>query len=85
MAAGQRVCAPRQAVDEKRLLGPLGDVERGSWMSDDETATTVWNLVRSGLLDLSAVELLTVGLDNPAAALDLAEHTTGLGFVALVP
>ncbi|MEV6628891.1 zinc-binding dehydrogenase, partial [Amycolatopsis sp. NPDC051114] len=58
---------------------------RGSWMSDDETVTTVWNLVRTGLLDLSAVELLTVGLDDPAAALDLAERTTGLGFVALVP
>ena len=58
---------------------------RGSWMSDDETVTTVWNLVRSGQLDLSAVELLTVGLDDPAAALDLAEHTTGLSFVALVP
>jgi threonine dehydrogenase-like Zn-dependent dehydrogenase len=58
---------------------------RGSWMSDDETVTTVWNLVRTGLLDLSAVELLTVGLDDPAAALDLAERTTGLSFVALVP
>jgi alcohol dehydrogenase len=58
---------------------------RGSWMSDDETVTTVWNMVRSGLLDLSAIKLLTVGLDDPAAALDLAEHTTGLGFVALVP
>ncbi|MGC4820881.1 zinc-binding dehydrogenase [Micromonospora sp. DT63] len=58
---------------------------RGSWMSDDETVTTVWNLVRSGLLDLSAIELLTVGLDDPATALDLAERTTGLAFVALVP
>jgi alcohol dehydrogenase len=70
---------------------PYGDLMhrrltvRGSWMSDDETVTTVWNLVRSGLLDLSEVELLTVGLDDPAAALDLAERTTGLGFVALVP
>ncbi|GIM96743.1 zinc-binding dehydrogenase [Paractinoplanes toevensis] len=70
---------------------PYGDLMhrrltvRGSWMSDDETVTTVWNLVHSGQLDLSAVELLTVGLDDPAAALDLAERTTGLRFVALVP
>jgi len=75
----------------KDLTVPYGDLMRrrltlrGSWMSDDETVTTVWNMVRSGLLDLSAIELLTVGLDDPAAALDLAEHTTGLGFVALVP
>jgi threonine dehydrogenase-like Zn-dependent dehydrogenase len=73
------------------LTIPYGDLMhrrltvRGSWMSDDETVTTVWNMVRSGLLDLSAVELLTVGLDDPAAALDLAKRTTGLGFVALVP
>ncbi|MFI1994787.1 zinc-binding dehydrogenase [Actinoplanes sp. NPDC020271] len=73
------------------LTIPYGDLMhrrlsvRGSWMSDDRTVRTVWNLVRSGLLDLSAVELLTVGLDDPAGALDLAEHTTGLGFVALVP
>ena len=73
------------------LAIPYGDLMRrrltlrGSWMSDDETVTTVWNLIRSGLLDLSAVEPLTVGLDDPAAALDLAERTTGLSFVALVP
>lgn len=58
---------------------------RGSWMSDERTATTVWNLIRCGLLDLSTVEVLPVGLDDPAVALDLAERTTGLGFVALVP
>jgi threonine dehydrogenase-like Zn-dependent dehydrogenase len=58
---------------------------RGSWMCDHETVTTVWNLIRSGVLDLSGVELLTVGLDDPAGALDLAERTTGLSFVALVP
>ncbi|OXM67291.1 hypothetical protein CF165_17820 [Amycolatopsis vastitatis] len=73
------------------LTIPYGDLMhrrltlRGSWMSDDETVTKVWHLVRAGLLDLSAVEPRTVGLDDPAAALDLAERTTGLGFVALVP
>jgi len=75
----------------RNLTIPYGDVMhrrltlRGSWMSDDETVTRVWNMIRSGALDLSAVELRTVGLDHPAAALDLAERTTGLGFVALVP
>ncbi|GAA1319151.1 hypothetical protein GCM10009635_05420 [Actinocatenispora thailandica] len=70
---------------------PYGDLMRrgltvrGSWMSDEQTVTTVWNLIRSGLLDLSAVEPLPVGLDDPAAALDLAERTTGLDFVALLP
>ncbi|MDS0135049.1 MULTISPECIES: zinc-binding dehydrogenase [unclassified Amycolatopsis] len=70
---------------------PYGDLMhrrltvRGSWMSDPETVTTVWHLVRSGLLDLSAVELVTTGLTDPAAALGVAERTTGLGFVALVP
>jgi len=70
---------------------PYGDLMhrrltlRGSWMSDERTVTTVWQLVRSGVLDLSAIELLTAGLADPAAALDLAERTTGLRFVALVP
>ncbi|MEQ0563733.1 zinc-binding dehydrogenase [Amycolatopsis sp. NEAU-NG30] len=70
---------------------PYGDLMhrrltlRGSWMSDPETVTTVWHLVRSGVLDLTAAEPLKVGLDDPAAALDLAERTTGLDFVALVP
>ncbi|MBM2619841.1 zinc-binding dehydrogenase [Actinoplanes sp. LDG1-06] len=73
------------------LTIPYGDLMhrkltlRGSWMSDDATVTSVWNLVRSGALDLSAIGLRTVGLDDPAAALDLAANTTGLNFVALVP
>ncbi|WP_409462014.1 zinc-binding dehydrogenase [Amycolatopsis sp. GA6-003] len=58
---------------------------RGSWMSDDDTVRTVWNLVRSGVLDLSAVELLKTDLTDPDSALDLAERTSGLSFVALVP
>ncbi|WP_426513243.1 zinc-binding dehydrogenase [Dactylosporangium sp. McL0621] len=75
----------------QELTVPYGDLMRrrltvrGSWMSDQATVGTVWNLVRSGLLDLSSVELVAAGLDDPAAALELAERTTGLGFVALVP
>lgn len=62
-----------------------GLILRGSRMSDEKTLTTVWSIIRSGLLDLSAIEPLTVGLDAPATALDLAERTTGLRFVTLVP
>ncbi|MEY9928960.1 threonine dehydrogenase-like Zn-dependent dehydrogenase [Catenulispora sp. GP43] len=75
----------------QNLTIPYGDLMhrritlRGSWMADDETVATVWNLIRSGLLDLSVLEPLTVGLDDPAAALDLAERTSGLSFVTLVP
>lgn len=75
----------------QELAIPYGDLMRrrltvrGSWMSDDQTVGTVWKLIRSGVLDLSALEVSTVGLEDPAAAVDLAERTTGLGFVALVP
>ena len=58
---------------------------RGSWMSDSATVTTVWSQVRSNLLDLSALTVRTVPLDNPTAALDLAADTTGLALVALTP
>ena len=58
---------------------------RGSWMGTPETVTKTWNLIRSGVLDLSQVDLLPVSLDNPTEALDLAEKTTGLSFVALIP
>jgi len=58
---------------------------RGSWMARPETAVAVWRLVRSGTLDLGAVTVRTVGLDDPAAALALAAGSGGLDFVALVP
>jgi len=73
------------------LTIPYGDLMhrrltvRGSWMSDPETVTTVWNLTRSGLLDLSTIDPIPVDLADPGSALDLAERTTGLSFVALVP
>ncbi|GAA0241331.1 zinc-binding dehydrogenase [Cryptosporangium japonicum] len=58
---------------------------RGSWMARPETVAAVWRLVGGGVLDLSALEPRVVGLDDPAAALDLADSTSGLAFVVLVP
>jgi hypothetical protein len=40
--------------------------------------------VRSGTLDLDRVTVRTVGLDDPAAGLELAARSNGLDFVALV-
>ncbi len=58
---------------------------RGSWMASNETAYSVWRQVEAGLLDLSALEVTTAGLDDPDTVLAQAEATSGLGFVALMP
>jgi threonine dehydrogenase-like Zn-dependent dehydrogenase len=73
------------------LALPYGDVMRrrltlrGSWMFTHATLLRVWRSVQGGALDLSAIEVRTVGLDDPAAALALASETGGDGFVVLVP
>ena len=73
------------------LALPYGDLMRrrltlrGSWMFTHGTLLRVWNSVRGGALDLSAIEVRTVGLDDPSAALALAAGTGGDGFVVLVP
>ena len=54
-------------------------------MFPPETMLRVWRAVRGGALDLADVEVRTVGLDDPAAALALASETGGRGFVVLVP
>ncbi len=70
---------------------PYGDLMRrrltvrGSFMYPHAAVAEVWRMVACGTLNLDAVEALTVGLDDPAGALDLAAKTTGLDFVALVP
>ncbi|MDN3355797.1 zinc-binding dehydrogenase [Actinomadura sp. DC4] len=70
---------------------PYGDLMRrrltvaGSWMCSPATALTVWNMVAAGTLDLGPLGVRTVGLDDPAGALDLAANTSGPEFVALVP
>jgi len=58
---------------------------RGSWMASNETAYSVWRQVEAGLLDLTALEVTTVGLEDPDAVLTRAEATNGLSIVALTP
>lgn len=58
---------------------------RGSWMASNQTAYSVWRQVQAGLIDLSALDVTTVGLDDPDAVLTLAEATNGLSIVALTP
>jgi alcohol dehydrogenase len=58
---------------------------RGSWMASNETAYSVWRQVEAGLLDLSTVDVETVGLGDPEPVLALAEATNGLSFVAVTP
>jgi threonine dehydrogenase-like Zn-dependent dehydrogenase len=73
------------------LALPYGDLMhrrltiRGSWMFGPDTMLRVWRSVRGGALDLDGVEVRTVGLDDPAAALALASRTGGEAFVVLVP
>lgn len=58
---------------------------RGSRMYRPSTVLSVWRMVEAGLIDLSAVDVVPVGLDNPQSAIDRAAGTKGLAFVALVP
>lgn len=58
---------------------------RGSWMASPAATLRAWRTVRSGLVDLSVLQVTTVGLDDPGAALVAAEGISGLGYVALVP
>jgi threonine dehydrogenase-like Zn-dependent dehydrogenase len=75
----------------QELALPYGQLMRrrqtihGSWMFEPSTALAVWRLVAAGLIDLDAVEMTTVTLDDPAGALARAADTGGLEFVALVP
>lgn len=58
---------------------------RGSFMFDARTATSVWRMVATDTINLSAVGARVVDLNNPPAAIELAAATTGLNFVALQP
>ncbi|MCP2163401.1 zinc-binding dehydrogenase [Goodfellowiella coeruleoviolacea] len=58
---------------------------RGSWMAEPATALAVWRMVAAGSIDLDAVDVHPVGLDDPAGAFRQAAQTSGLRFVALVP
>ncbi|MFJ5676613.1 zinc-binding dehydrogenase [Streptomyces sp. NPDC093097] len=58
---------------------------RGSWICRDATVLAVWSMVRSGVLDLSVLDVTVVGLDDPAGALATASRSRGLEVVVLVP
>lgn len=58
---------------------------RGSWMASNETAYATWRQVEAGLVDLDALAVTTVGLDDPDDALARAEAVRGLEIVTLVP
>ncbi len=58
---------------------------RGSWMYRKATVLALWSMIRSGVLDLSVLDVTTVGLDDPAGALAAASRSRGLGVVVLVP
>jgi alcohol dehydrogenase len=70
---------------------PYGDLMhrqltvRGSWMYHDTTVLDLWSMIRTGVLDLSVLDVTVVGLDDPVAALAAARHAHGLDVVVLVP
>jgi alcohol dehydrogenase len=58
---------------------------RGSWMCSEETAFRVWRQVQAGVIDLSALQVTIVGIDDPAGALTQAEQIRGLSIAVLTP
>ena len=45
----------------------------------------LWSMLRTGVLDLSGLDITLVGLDDPQAALAAAARTRGLRIVVLMP
>ncbi|WNL39994.1 zinc-binding dehydrogenase [Halomonas sp. PAMB 3264] len=58
---------------------------RGSRMYRPETVLSIWRMIEAGLIDLSRVGMVEVGIDDPKAAIETATKTTGLNFVSLRP
>lgn len=58
---------------------------RGSWMCPDKTAFRVWRQVQAGVIDLSVLEVTTVGIHDPAAALRQSKQNRGLSIAVLTP
>jgi len=58
---------------------------RGSWMAPPSTVLDVWRMVAGRTVDLGVLGVHTVGLEDPAAALELAAGSRGLDIVVLVP
>jgi alcohol dehydrogenase len=57
----------------------------GSFMFDSTTALEVWQLVRSGALDLKSIHAHTFGLDQFDTAMDCAASLSGLDYAVLLP
>lgn len=57
----------------------------GSFMFDHATVTELWNLVRSGALDLSPVNVQAFSLDSFPAGVKAATGLSGLDLAVLVP
>lgn len=57
----------------------------GSFMFDASTALEVWQLVRSGAIDLAPVNAKIFDLDQFDAAMDSAATLTGLNYAVLFP
>lgn len=58
---------------------------RGSWMYPPERILEIWSMIRGGVLDLGVLDLRTVSIDHPEAALKAARRSTGLQIVVLEP
>ncbi|MEG8183834.1 zinc-binding dehydrogenase [Nocardia terpenica] len=58
---------------------------RGSWMCRDTTLLHLWSMLRTGVLDLSPLDITTVSLDDPTTALTTAANSHGLDIVVLIP
>ncbi|MEO3872629.1 zinc-binding dehydrogenase [Nonomuraea sp. B12E4] len=70
---------PYQRIQRRQLT------VTGSFMFDSRTALEVWELVRSGALDLSPVGAHVFGLDRFEAAMESAESLAGLDYAVLMP
>ncbi|WP_345612148.1 zinc-binding dehydrogenase [Pseudonocardia adelaidensis] len=70
---------PYQRIQRRQLT------VAGSFMFDSATALEVWQLVRSGAIDLDPVRAHVFDLDRFEAALDRAASLTGLEYAVLEP
>ncbi|MBF6063683.1 zinc-binding dehydrogenase [Nocardia terpenica] len=58
---------------------------RGSWMCRDTTLLTLWSMLRTGVLNLSPLNITTVSLDTPTTALTTAANSHSLTIAVLIP
>lgn len=58
---------------------------RGSFMFDRKSALLTWNMVRSGIVDLSQVKAHAFPLEEIELAMDLAQTLGGLDYALILP